>query len=217
MAAKNEAMNEEKNEERNILSVEEATAMFNSRDDVYPIDVSALRKQQDQVGTITLVNRLANIPVRKPRKQEFFRTMDKPGHSLETRILEVNNTEHESYLIAPHLQPELEGEATPVILTPCINRQGELFLWPVKSYSADGRRNKWTESTLEAAKLAKSKWVRITANMNKGEYDVIVAEGDIPSPKWPEIAFDKLINIAFKGHYITDIDHEVLRELRGEI
>jgi hypothetical protein len=208
---------ENENKEDNIVSGETVTKIVNTQDNAYPIDVSALRKRQEQVSFITLENNLSNISVRKPKKQEFFRVIDKPGCTLETSILEVDSIEREYYLVETSLHASLEDELTPVILHLCINRQGELFFWPVKSHASDGRRNKWTESALEAAKLAKEKWIRIMANMSKGEYDLVVAEGAIPAPDWPDITFDKLINIAFKGQYITDLDHVVLKKLRGEI
>ena len=58
-----------------------------------------------------------------------------------------------------------------------INRQGVLFLWPIRLPGADGKLDDWSRSAMDAADEAKSRWVRITANMSLGAYDVAVASG----------------------------------------
>jgi hypothetical protein len=32
------------------------------------------------------------------------------------------------------------------------------------------------------------KWVRITANMSLGAYEIFEATGDLPDPTWPDLA-----------------------------
>ena len=64
--------------------------------------------------------------------------------------------------------------------------------------------------------MAKEMWVRVAANMGAGYYDVSVATGDIPEPEWPDIEFQKILEIAFRDKFINDLDHPVVRRLRGE-
>ena len=45
--------------------------------------------------------------------------------------------DREMYLVAPALAPEMVGEFSPSTLYTAINRQGVLFLWPVKIPTAD--------------------------------------------------------------------------------
>jgi hypothetical protein len=43
-----------------------------------------------------------------------------------------------------------------------------------------------------------------------------MASIDLPSPKWPEGGFESLFSLAFKNRVIDNINHSVLRTLRGE-
>ena len=53
--------------------------------------------------------------------------------------------------------------------------------------------------------------------MSLNAYDIDVAMGAFPDPIWPSVTFPELLKIAFKGRMIEDLDHPVLRRLRGEI
>ena len=70
---------------------------------------------------------------------------------------------------------------------------------------------------MDAADEAKSRWVRITANMSLGAYDVAVASGQVAEPAWPGILPHEIVDIAFRDKKISDWNHPVLRRLRGEV
>ena len=97
-----------------------------------------------------------------------------------------------------------------------INRQGVPFLWQIRLPDPAGKTNQWNRSSLEAAELARSKWIRVQANMTLGAYEVMYAER-IPDPEWPDVSFRELLRIAFKERFISSQDHPVLRQLRGEV
>jgi hypothetical protein len=59
--------------------------------------------------------------------------------------------------------------------------------------------------------------VRVVANMGLGAYEVYEASGDLPDPSWPELSFPEILKVAFKGRYITEVEHPVIRRLRGEV
>ncbi len=180
------------------------------------LDPSRLRLSQD-FGESTGVKKLVTtVPVRKPNKQDFIRVHPDPAYRLETAVLEFKE-ERETYLVTPELWPELPSELTPKVLFPAINRQKVMFVWPIRLPGEDGRHDEWNASALEAAKMAEKDWIRVSANMSLGAYEVYQATGDLPEPEWPEMEFSKILEIAFKGRFITDIDHPVLRRLRGEL
>ncbi len=54
------------------------------------------------------------------------------------------------------------------------------------------------------------------ANMGAGTYDVLEARGQFPDPVWPEVTLEKLLELAFKDRFIDNLDHPVLKRLRGE-
>jgi hypothetical protein len=61
------------------------------------------------------------------------------------------------------------------------------------------------------------KWIRITANMHMSGYDVYEAEGELPDPEWPEHSIDDLVQVAFRGKIIPDLEHPVVQSLLGRI
>ncbi len=178
-------------------------------------DLERLRLSQDFAGEIGVKKAVITVPVRRPNRQWFVRVHPDASWRLETAVLELND-ERETYLVEPDLWPELLGEIVPKVLFAAINRQGIVFLWPVRLPGADGRHDHWNRSALEAAQLAMNSWVRVAANMSLGAYDVYQASADLPEPEWPEIGFKRLLEVAFRDRFIQEPDHPVIRRLRGE-
>ncbi len=180
------------------------------------IDLNRLRLTQNFPDQVGVKKAILTVPVKKPDRQWFVRVH--PDHSwrLETAVLEFKE-ERETYLVDPELWPELPGELVPKVLFTAMNRQGVVFLWPVRLPGEDGRGNAWHHSALEAANLAMKGWVRIAANMSLGAYEVFQATGDLPDPEWPDKDFSALLEIGFKDHYVRSIDHPVIGRLRGAL
>jgi hypothetical protein len=184
-----------------------------------PFDPAALRLSQDFTANLGVKKALITVPVDKPGKAWFSRVHPDPAYHLETYLIELKEERGESYLVSRDLWPELAGESTlvPRVLYTAVNRQGVLFLWKVGLPGPDGKENPWHKSLHEAARMAKEGWVRVTANMGLGGYDVFQATGDLPEPQWPELPFQQILRVAFKDRYIDALDHPVLRRLRGEV
>lgn len=180
-----------------------------------PFDPAALRLSQDFAATIGVKKVLTSLPVRKPKRQEFVRTLAGEDWRLQTCALE-DKSKGDTYLVAPALWPELGQEIYPVCLFVTCNRQADLFLWPVKLPGADGRSNSWNDSALAAALLAELKWVRVGANMTAGMYDVFEATAELPDPVWPDLSLQQLLRLGFKDKFIDSVDHPILQALRGE-
>jgi len=157
---------------------------------------------------------LTTVPCRKPNRHEFVRVRPGEDWRLETGVFE-DKVNREVYLVCRDLWVELAGEVYPVCLFLAVNRQGDVFLWPVKLPGADGRGNTWNESTLAAARLGEAKWVRVAANMGGGMYDVFEAAGELSEPAWPELSFAEILKLCFKDRFIQDVDHPAIRALRG--
>ena len=66
-------------------------------------------------------------------------------------------------------------------------------------------------------KRAVGKWVRVSANMSLGAYEICEATGSLSAPQWPALPFSEILRIAFKDRlHIDSIDHPMLKKLRGE-
>ena len=177
-------------------------------------DLEKLRLPQRFEEALGVKKAIITIPVRKPNKQEFVRVRPGEDWRLQTFILTLKE-DRETYLVDRELWDELSQEITPTFLFTTINRQGVLTLWPVRIPTSDGRRDHWSSSSLEAAEIAQSRWVRLVANMSLGAYEPYEAGADLPEPVWPDISFQQILGIAFKDAYITNLDHPVVRRLRG--
>jgi hypothetical protein len=180
------------------------------------MDLAALRLDQNFDAAVGVKKLRTTVPVRKPNRSEFVRVRPGEDFQMRTCIIELKE-DREVYLVARGLWDDLAAELQPVVLRLTINRQGVVTLWMLKLPRGDGRTNPWTESALEAAVRAETVWISLRANMSLGAYDIYEAAGDLPEPTWPTETFDELVRIAFRGRYIEDRDHPVLRRLRGEI
>lgn len=156
------------------------------------------------------------MPCRKPGKAEFVRVRPGEEWRLMTAVLEMERgIERATYLVAPQLWPELSGEISPALLLTCINRQGDMFVWRIKLPGADGRSNTWTESALQIAKAAETRWCRMVSEVGNGHYSHYEPTVAVPDPQWPEISFQEIVRLAFRDRLIDSLDHPVIRELRG--
>ena len=183
-----------------------------------PFDPAKLRLSQDFAANLGVKKKLMSVPVRKPDKTWFVRVHPDENYRLPTMVLELKE-ENEIYLIDPSLWPELATETTVSarVLFTAVNRQGVVFIWPVRLPGPDGRVDDWSRTSMEAAEMAMTKWVRVQANMSLGAYDVFEATADLPEPAWPKESLGELLRIAFKDKRIDSRDHPVLRKLRGEV
>ena len=59
--------------------------------------------------------------------------------------------------------------------------------------------------------------MRVTANLSLGAYEIFMAEADVTDPIWPDISFQGLLEIAFRDRFIRDLDHPVVKKLRGKL
>jgi hypothetical protein len=181
-----------------------------------PYDPKRLRLSQ-RFGEGQDVRRvIVSMPVRKPGRQEFFRTYPDLEMWLETAVLELKE-ERLSYLVEPSLAPYLPGEAVSKVLIPAITSHQALFLYPIKLPDERGRHDEWNAVALEAAERARSRWIRLTANIGAGTYDVLEAMAAFSEPDWPEMPLQRMLSMAFKDRFVETLDHPVLKRLRGEI
>jgi hypothetical protein len=182
-----------------------------------PFDPARLRLSTDFLAAAGVKKLLTTVPVRKPSKEWFVRCHPDAAYHIETCVIELKE-DSETYLVDPSLWAELAGESTfsPRLLITTQNKQGVVFLWPVRLPRADGRHDDWNRSALEAANHATKGWVRVQANMSLGAYEVFQAIGNLGDPEWPTLPLNDLLRIAFKDRFIDSLEHPVLKRLRGE-
>ena len=178
-------------------------------------DLESLRVSQDFVKDSGVKKLLTTVPVRKPNRQDFVRVHHDSSYVLDTMLLNLKE-ERETYLVAPSFREEIPQELTHTRLALATNRQKVLFLWQLRLPGSSGKTDAWSMSALEAYEEAKKNWVRVSANMSLGAYEIYEALGNLSDPEWPDESMDEIVRIAFRNSFIDSYDHPVLRRLRGE-
>lgn len=181
-----------------------------------PFDPEALRVSQDFAATLGVKRVLTVIKCRKPNRQEFIRVRPGEQWRLETAVFE-DAQNRETYLVDPAVRVDLFNETFHCCLFLAINRQNNLFLWPVRLPGRDGRSNPWNDSALAGAQRAERRWIRLAANMPAGLYDTFEASAESSEPEWPDLSMSEILRRAFKDRFIRSLDHPVLKQLRGEV
>ncbi len=179
-----------------------------------PFDITRLRLDQSFTEMVGVKKLLTTVPIRKPNPQDFVRVHSGVDYRLDVALLELRD-DREAYLVLPEVARELPGECVLATIYTAINRQGVIFLWPVRLPTPDGRVLEWHRSMAEAVGIAMRRWVRVKANMSLGAYDIYEAEATIPDPEWPNLSFQELLRIGFKDRLIDRLNHVVIKRLRG--
>jgi hypothetical protein len=158
---------------------------------------------------------IVHVPVRKPSKQMFVRVHPDKKYNQPAALLKLED-EEKPYLISESLRSKLAQDVKIIILHLSIDRQGNIFLWPVPPIPIEGNENTWNQSQRQIAEMAKKQWLRLSSNRVIGCYEPHPAKGVIPEPIWPNLSLDEVLHIAFGSMYIIDsLDHPALRKLRG--
>jgi hypothetical protein len=162
---------------------------------------------------LTVKREYVALSVGKPHAQWWNRTHPDPAYWLDTGIIELKE-ERESYIVSPALREAVRTELTLKTLALAQNRAGEIFIWAAKRPDSENKLDPWNTAARAAMQLARRRWVRISAG--NGGYNVYTTDAPLPEPEWPDQTFEALLRIAFRGRFITDPNHTVLRRLRGE-
>jgi hypothetical protein len=180
------------------------------------LDLTKLALPQDFQNMTGARKLWTSIPVRKPSKTEFFRILDDDNYTIRTAIIEMKE-ENETYLIDPGLIVDLSDYVVPVQVVIAITRMNAIMVWPVKL--PQERRNPWHDTALQAAELAKKKWICMRANMHAGCYELLEATGKLPEPEFPteELTFKRMLELAFKDFYVDTLEHPLVLRLSGQV
>ena len=73
------------------------------------------------------------------------------------------------------------------------------------------------DTALQGATDAQRTWVKLAWDRGLGGYELFRAKGDLGEPQWPDKSFRDLLEIAFRHYRIDREDHDVVRELAGEL
>jgi hypothetical protein len=182
-------------------------------------ELADLRLDEDTTDGLGTDEVLTTVRIGKPSRESFVRTHPdrKSLYWFRTHVLDLRD-DREMWLVAKDLQSQLRDEPAFQVrlLVASITMRGEVFFWPLRLPGPDGRLDDWGQSALAAAEAAMKRWLRVYSVPGVTGYRVQAAKGNLPEPRWPDLSPLDLLNIAFKGRYITDPGHAILKRLRGE-
>ena len=202
-----------KDQKENITKIGEQDKGVEKKFDVIG-DLSQWRTDPDYMKAAGTKKHITRIPNKKPDKQQFIRVHPEPEYHFPACIIEYDET-REKYIVLPEVAQELAGEVKSVVLYPYITRSEDVFLWPIKSLVDLYMANPWVETAHQCALIAIKKWIRIVSNQATRSYEIIEPENTIPDPEWPNLSMEEILNIAFRDKIVTDLDHEIIKKLRG--
>lgn len=180
------------------------------------VSVRDLRLSQDFQQIASGHHVLVDIAVSKPPKWSFFRASADPSHSIPLCTLDTIQMGGDGvYAVAAEVAALIPDQVRNVVLHLVVTSQHIPFLLPVALPGPDGRTNPWHQSLARAVELAKTSWIRLSANQHRGSYDVFEAAGRLPEPQWPTKSFDELLELAFRDKLITDGEHPLVLRLLG--
>jgi hypothetical protein len=196
----------------------EATGDSGAPERINPFDPARLRLRQASAFGVPEVIIQTSARVEKPNRLDFVRVNPSPDYQLTTLAIVAPGQRKELFLMHPDLVSDLARDAQPYILFMAIGGERVPFIWPCRWVAAgDDNSSTWFTSALEAANLAMTNWVRVTANMKLSAYEVIEPKSKFPEPVWPKLTFAELLERAFRHHYIDSLDHPVAKKLRGSL
>jgi hypothetical protein len=152
---------------------------------------------------------LVTVPIRKPSKKDFVRAHK--SHRFVALVWEDEDTG--MHYIHPNVrQAFLEAEGyRKVLLALMCTRRGTLFFWPVTT----SQQGDWQRSAIKALETAEEQWVKIIADMELRAYRLLKAIADYGDPDWKEYSLEELLEIAFRGRVIRDLDNKIARDALG--
>jgi hypothetical protein len=180
------------------------------------LDIEQFRIPQDFGSHIQAQKRAVTVSVRKPDRQHWVLINPDRTWRMPVSVLE-DKTNQQTYVVAPEIVPEVIGDLVPKLLVTYASRQGNTSLWPIRMPDENGRLDTFNESALEIVERYAGQWIRVLANQADRCYDVLeMPMIESPNPKWPDGGFKQLFALAFKNRVIDNLNHPVLKALRGE-
>jgi hypothetical protein len=144
-----------------------------------PFDPASRRLDQSFADTVGVKKLLTTVPVCKPNRTWYVRVHPDLNYRLTPAA--IIDEDREFFLVTPQMALECPDEITPVTLFTAINRQGVLFLWPVRLPGLNGKYSEWFRSAMEAAEIAQRRWIRVRSNMSLGAYETLKHQSSLPS------------------------------------
>jgi hypothetical protein len=166
---------------------------------------------------------MPRLPVRKPRSGvDYFRAHPAEEYRREFLLLEVKRKDtyaNDYYFLDPKIHDQVGGRKGVAVFSVVLmaSFEGELYLWPVRR--ASGPTHSLAEQdTLDAIRRSFTDWIQIAWAREKFRWEIYRYTGKPPAePVWPKDPFKRILKLSFEGRYLSDPNHELLREDKEKV
>lgn len=184
-----------------------------------PFAEENIRLPQELLDEAVSHTELTIVPVQKPSDQQFIRVHPDPDYRHIAALIELQEEQRAKYLIHPACVAQVKAFGIKFHFEQLylyVTKQGDVCWWPMK-LPTTSRENRWLDSARDAAEKAIGKWISVRSNMALGAYIVSVAidNDEFHDPEWPNKTKNQLLALAFRERLILDVEHPVIRKLRG--
>src|SRR5262249_37657740 len=166
---------------------------------------------------------IARLLVRKPRSGvDYFRAHPAEEYRREFKLLEVKRKDtytSDYYFLEPKIYDEVDGRKGVAIFSVVLmaSFEGEFFLWPVRRTSGP-TRSPAEQDLLDAIRRSFMDWIQVVWSRDKFRWEIFRYTGKPPAePVWPKDPFKKILKLSFAGRYLSDPNHELLREEKEKV
>jgi hypothetical protein len=180
-------------------------------------DLSKYAYKAPTVGAIR--REQLTIPEGRP-KDVFFRIDPREEMQQPVAIFEYKpegRLSSDTHILTPDIAEQLGRRSRYAIVRVCICRPNIARLWAVKVPDTDrGSTNSFTQTAWEAIPFLEKAWDRLDLNESGTGYDVVLPESAWPEPEWRTDSLGSLIHKAYRGRFIDNMDHPIIKALRGQ-
>ncbi len=180
-----------------------------------PRSILNLRLPASELEGVETKRVRTKITVGKPPKDQFFRVKDGAEYWVAFGLIEMERSSS-FYLVAPGpvrdwMIEEGVKSFSDCVLCLAVTRHGEPRVWPLKQST-----NPWHETARNVAEMAKTGWTKLIPDQSAGYYVSGTATNQAKEPVWPAESFEEILEKAFAGRIIDSLNHDVVKELRGD-
>jgi hypothetical protein len=188
-------------------------------------EIARCRETQDNPLTADdLGTAIMQFKVEKPKRNHYFQVMPPPEGKgyLQMFMIEggkLSGVPKNWYCVSLALAKCLEEYGKGIrkyALVPTIDRDGNIRVWP-HSLASEGQAESWYASRCLVIAEGVQRWIRYEPNTNESRYEIITAKDQSLKAKWPlDLEYEELVKKAIGDHYVGELNHPVVRSLRGD-
>jgi hypothetical protein len=156
------------------------------------------------------------VRARKPSPTKYVSIF--PEKRYAWIVPEDRESRRDPYLVAPAIGQTLMPLCRRAQLVAWVDPDSNYGIWPILQEGSTGEINEYSLSAMKKIDMAVTggKWYCFRVPKGQRGYGLWEADSDLGIPKWPPEGIEFLIKKAFEDRVILDVNHPLLKALRGK-